>query len=73
MVSDELQNDFLESPPGNVNILRNMNASIILGLIVGNRGFFPAHLCDAGRKQILATLEKAGIGTVVLPTTADAF
>jgi L-fucose isomerase-like protein len=50
-----------------------MNTSITLGLIVGNRGFFPAHLCDTGRKQILATLEKVGIGAVVLPTTATKF
>jgi L-fucose isomerase-like protein len=44
-----------------------------LGIIVGNRGFFPAHLCDSGRKEILATLEKAGIGTIILPTTATKF
>ena len=24
-----------------------------LGVIVGNRGFFPDHLCDTGRKTIL--------------------
>jgi L-fucose isomerase-like protein len=46
---------------------------ITLGVIVGNRGFFPAHLCDAGRKDILKTLEKAGIGVVILPTTATKF
>jgi len=50
-----------------------MKAPITLGLIVGNRGFFPAHLCDSGRKQILATLERSGIGTVALPTTATTF
>ncbi|MGH7972945.1 MAG: L-fucose/L-arabinose isomerase family protein, partial [Limisphaerales bacterium] len=42
-------------------------------VIVGNRGFFPAHLCDTGRKEILATLEKAGINVVALPTTATKF
>ncbi len=46
---------------------------ITLGVIVGNRGFFPAHLCDSGRKEILKTLEKAGIGVVILPTTATKF
>jgi L-fucose isomerase-like protein len=46
---------------------------ITLGVIVGNRGFFPAHLCDTGRKEILQTLERAGIGTVILPTTATKF
>src|ERR1041385_1266596 len=50
-----------------------MNTNITLGIIVGNRGFFPAHLCDSGRKQILATLEKLGIGAVILETTATKF
>ena len=50
-----------------------MKGPITLGIIVGNRGFFPAHLCDSGRKQILATLEKAGIDAVILPTTATKF
>src|SRR5208282_1551794 len=46
---------------------------IKLGIIIGNRGFFPAHLCDTGRKQILATLEKLGIGVVTLPKNATKF
>src|ERR1035438_6159683 len=46
---------------------------IKLGIIIGNRGFFPAHLCDAGRKEILATLEKLGIGVVTLPKNATKF
>ncbi|MGC8830138.1 MAG: L-fucose/L-arabinose isomerase family protein [Verrucomicrobiia bacterium] len=44
-----------------------------LGIIVGNRGFFPDHLCDSGRKEILSTLEKLGIGTVILPVDATKF
>jgi L-fucose isomerase-like protein len=44
-----------------------------LGIIVGNRGFFPAHLCDSGRKEILKTLEKLGIGVVILPVDATKF
>ena len=44
-----------------------------LGLIIGNRGFFPAQLCDSGRQEILATLEKLGIGVVMLPTEATKF
>ncbi len=47
--------------------------TITLGIIVGNRGFFPDHLCDAGRKKILALLEKLGIGAVILPTDATKF
>jgi L-fucose isomerase-like protein len=46
---------------------------IKLGIIIGNRGFFPAHLCDTGRKEILATLEKLGIGVVTLPMSATKF
>ncbi len=37
-----------------------------LGVIVGNRGFFPAHLCDSGRKIILTVLEQEGIEAVCL-------
>jgi L-fucose isomerase-like protein len=37
-----------------------------LGVIVGNRGFFPAHLCDSGRKTILKVLEREGIRAVCL-------
>ncbi|MGD1083646.1 MAG: L-fucose/L-arabinose isomerase family protein [Verrucomicrobiota bacterium] len=44
-----------------------------LGVIVGNRGFFPAHLCDTGRQEILATLEKLGVKAVILPVTATKF
>ena len=29
-----------------------------LGVIVGNRGFFPGELCEEGRKEILKVLEK---------------
>jgi L-fucose isomerase-like protein len=32
-----------------------------LGVIVGNRGFFPAHLADSGRNIILKVLEEEGI------------
>ena len=50
-----------------------MENTMTLGIIVGNRGFFPGHLCESGRKEILATLEKLGIAAVVLPTTATKF
>ena len=32
-----------------------------LGLLMGNRGFFPAELCEQGRKTILAVLKEEGI------------
>ncbi len=44
-----------------------------LGIIVGNRGFFPDRLCDSGRKEILQALEKHGIGAVILPVSATKF
>jgi len=44
-----------------------------LGVIVGNRGFFPDHLCETGRKTALETLEKAGVQPVVLSTTETKF
>jgi L-fucose isomerase-like protein len=37
-----------------------------LGIIVGNRGFFPDHLCETGRAEILRVLEEEGINTVIL-------
>jgi len=37
-----------------------------VGLIVGNRGFFPDHLAKTGREEMLAVLESAGIDVVVL-------
>ena len=30
------------------------------GLIVGNRGFFPGHLAQSGRTEMIAAIEKAG-------------
>ena len=37
-----------------------------LGVIIGNRGFFPDHLCEAGRTEILDVLQEEGIQAVVL-------
>jgi len=37
-----------------------------LGIIVGNRGFFPDHLCRTGRETILRVLEEEGINAVAL-------
>jgi L-fucose isomerase-like protein len=35
-----------------------------MGLIVGNRGFFPDHLAKTGREEMLQALEKAGFDVV---------
>lgn len=37
-----------------------------MGLIVGNRGFFPDHLAKSGREEMSRVLEKAGMDVVVL-------
>ncbi len=37
-----------------------------LGLIVGNRGFFPSELCEEGRKRVLKVLAELGINVVAL-------
>jgi len=37
-----------------------------LGVIVGNRGFFPAELAEQGRKTILSVLKNAGFEAVCL-------
>lgn len=44
-----------------------MSSSLTFGLLVGNRGFFPAHLVEKGRAEMVATLSAAGYG-VVCPT-----
>jgi L-fucose isomerase-like protein len=43
-----------------------MNNNPTLGVIVGNRGFFPDHLCDTGRKTILQVLAAEGINAIAL-------
>jgi L-fucose isomerase-like protein len=37
-----------------------------LGVVVGNRGFFPDHLCEMGRKQVLRVLEEEGVTPIAL-------
>ena len=37
-----------------------------LGVIVGNRGFFPAELCKSGRATMLKVLQEEGFGAVAL-------
>lgn len=37
-----------------------------MGIIVGNRGFFPDHLAKTGREEMMHAVEKAGMNYVVL-------
>src|SRR5689334_6398974 len=43
---------------------------ITFGMIVGNRGFFPDHLAQSGRTEMIAAIEKAG-HAVVAPGPHD--
>ena len=43
--------------------------NLSLGLIVGNRGFFPGHLCETGRRTMIAGLEGEGVDVVALSAT----
>lgn len=41
-----------------------------LGVIVGNRGFFPNHLCEEGRQVVLDVLKEEGVNAIALPADA---
>ena len=43
-----------------------MDMKLTLGVIMGNRGFFPDHLVAEGRKEVLKTLEAEGIEAIAL-------
>ena len=43
---------------------------ITLALIVGNRGFFPGHLAETGRAEMLQVLQQSGVDVVVLDEKA---
>lgn len=46
---------------------------LTLAVIIGNRGFFPDHLCDSGRKTILKVLSEEGITPIILSTEETKF
>src|SRR5215471_9365325 len=47
--------------------MNNGNARrMTFGVIVGNRGFFPDHLAQSGRSEMLTALEQAGYAAVAL-------
>src|SRR5665647_3863338 len=39
---------------------------VTFGMIVGNRGFFPEHLAQSGRTDMIAAIEKAGYAVVAV-------
>src|SRR5919109_725872 len=42
------------------------NSPMVLGVILGNRGFFPDHLARSGRQEMISTLTAQGIKPIVL-------
>ena len=43
-----------------------MPKQMTLGVLVGNRGFFPSHLASTGRTEMINALESAGMKAIVL-------
>jgi L-fucose isomerase-like protein len=46
--------------------MANKQKKMTMGVIVGNRGFFPDHLAKTGREEMLAALAKAGYDVVAI-------
>jgi len=46
--------------------MRNIDQETILGLVVGNRGFFPNSLVEEGRRRMLSVLDDAGVKVITL-------
>ncbi len=42
-----------------------------LGVIVGNRGFFPDHLCHTGRQEILRVMAEEGVAPIILEVSGQ--
>ncbi|HYV99566.1 MAG TPA: L-fucose/L-arabinose isomerase family protein [Gemmatimonadaceae bacterium] len=51
---------------GNGSSPKRRTRPVTVGVIVGNRGFFPGHLARTGRDEILKALAAEGIRTVIL-------
>src|SRR5437899_7104049 len=49
------------------------NTPMVLGVIVGNRGFFPDHLARSGRRDMISALTARGIKPIVLDENESKF
>ena len=49
--------------------MRDRTSGATFGVIVGNRGFFPDHLAESGRKQMIAAVKASGARVVALGTS----
>lgn len=45
------------------------NRQMVIGLIVGNRGFFPDHLARSGREDMPAVLKSNGVEFIAVDAT----
>jgi len=64
------QTPFAGADIGKLRKRPDASKPVTLAVVVGNRGFFPDHLCASGRKTILGVLERQGIRVVVTPEGA---
>jgi L-fucose isomerase-like protein len=46
--------------------MENNKKRMTMGLVVGNRGFFPGHLAQSGREEMIQVLQQAGMDVVAL-------
>ena len=53
--------------------MSNIRQCAKLGLIIGNRGFFPDHLAATGREEMIRVMEAAGIDVVALTPEESKF
>src|SRR6266581_2413336 len=49
------------------------NTPMVLGVIVGNRGFFPDHLARSGRRDMISALTARGIKPIILDESESKF
>jgi L-fucose isomerase-like protein len=54
-------------------VSNSTKASPKIGLIIGNRGFFPDHLAATGREDMIRVLQKAGVEVIALTPEESKF
>ena len=52
---------------------QSSKSPMTLGVIVGNRGFFPDHLARSGRQDMIAALTAKGIKPIILEESDSKF
>jgi L-fucose isomerase-like protein len=54
-------------------VSNSTNTSPKIGLIIGNRGFFPDHLAASGREELIGVLQAAGVEVISLTPEESKF